>query len=66
MAKVFVKLPVGMTTEDGHREIECDAATVGEALERVISGDGWDGRRQRMTTMRPPVGAPCNYAGGQT
>jgi hypothetical protein len=48
MARVTVKLPVGMTTADGRREVECDAATVGEALEqavaealeRVVSGGG--------------------------
>ena len=37
MARVFVKLPVGMTTEDGHREVECEAATVGEALDQAIA-----------------------------
>ncbi len=37
MAKVFVKLPVGMTTPDGHGEVECDAATVGEALTKAIA-----------------------------
>jgi len=37
MAKVFVKLPVGMTTEDGRRDVECDAATVGEALDLAIA-----------------------------
>ncbi len=37
MATVFVKLPVGMTTEDGRREVECDAATVGEALDKAIA-----------------------------
>lgn len=36
MASVVVKLPVGMTTGDGRAEIECDAATVGEALEKAI------------------------------
>ena len=36
MAKVSVRLPVGMTTEDGRREIECAAATVGEAIEKAI------------------------------
>jgi molybdopterin converting factor small subunit len=35
MAKVSVRLPVGMTTEDGRREIECDAATVGAALDQA-------------------------------
>jgi len=37
MAKVYVKLPVGMTTEDGRREVDCDAATVGEALDQAIA-----------------------------
>jgi molybdopterin converting factor small subunit len=37
MARVSVKLPVGMTTADGRREVECDAATVGEALERAVA-----------------------------
>jgi len=37
MATVFVKLPVGMTTEDGRRDVECDAATVGEALDNAIA-----------------------------
>jgi len=37
MARVSVKLPVGMTTADGRREVECDAATVGEALEQAVA-----------------------------
>ncbi len=37
MAGVSVKLPVGMTTADGRREVECDAATVGEALEQAVA-----------------------------
>ena len=37
MARVFVKLPVGMTTADGRNEVECDAATVGEAIEKAIA-----------------------------
>ncbi|MEE4276170.1 MAG: MoaD/ThiS family protein [Thermoleophilia bacterium] len=37
MARVSVKLPVGMTTADGRRDVECDAATVGEALEQAIA-----------------------------
>ena len=37
MATVFVKLPVGMTTEDGRREVECDATTVGEALDKALA-----------------------------
>jgi molybdopterin converting factor small subunit len=39
MAKVSVKLPVGMTTPDGRREIECDAASVREALDQAIAAD---------------------------
>lgn len=35
MAKVTVKLPAGMTTADGRREVECDAVTVAEALEQA-------------------------------
>ncbi len=37
MAAVSVKLPVGMTTEDGRRDVECDAVTVREALEHAIA-----------------------------
>ena len=39
MATVSVKLPVGMTTADGRREVECDAATVGEALEQAVAAE---------------------------
>jgi adenylyltransferase/sulfurtransferase len=37
MASVSVKLPVGMTTADGRGEVACDAATVGEAIEKAIA-----------------------------
>lgn len=37
MARVSLKLPAGMTTPDGRGEIECDAATVGEAIEKAIA-----------------------------
>jgi len=37
MAKVAIKLPVGMTTAAGERRVECDAATVAEALEKAIA-----------------------------
>jgi molybdopterin converting factor small subunit len=37
MATVFVRLPVGMTTADGAREVECDASTVSEALAQAIA-----------------------------
>jgi molybdopterin converting factor small subunit len=36
MAKAFIKLPVGMVTASGAREVECEAATVDEALQRAI------------------------------
>jgi molybdopterin synthase sulfur carrier subunit len=36
MAKAHVKLPVGMVTASGAREVECEAATVGEALQQAI------------------------------
>jgi adenylyltransferase/sulfurtransferase len=37
MAKAFLKLPVGMTTADGRNEVECDAITVGEAIDKAIA-----------------------------
>jgi len=37
MATVAVKLPVGMTTADGSREVTVEAGTVGEALERAMA-----------------------------
>ena len=39
MAAVSVKLPVGMVTVTGAREVECDATTVAEALDRAIAAD---------------------------
>jgi MoaD family protein len=39
VAAVSVKLPVGMTTGDGRRAIECDAGTVGEAVEKAIAAE---------------------------
>ena len=33
---VFVKLPVGMTTPDGRKEVECDGATVRDVIEQAI------------------------------
>lgn len=39
MATVYVRLPVGMTTADGRREIECVASTVGEALDQAIAAE---------------------------
>ena len=39
MAKVVVKLPVGMTTAEGRGEVACDAATVGEALAQAIAAE---------------------------
>jgi sulfur-carrier protein len=37
MPTVKVKLPVGMKTADGQGEVACEAATVGEALEKAIA-----------------------------
>ncbi len=37
MASVLVKLPVGLTTADGRREIECEAERVGDALEKAAA-----------------------------
>jgi len=37
MARVSLKLPVGMITADGRKEVECDAATVGEAIAKAIA-----------------------------
>ena len=39
MAKVLVKLPVGMTTASGRREVECDGATVREVIEQAIAAE---------------------------
>ena len=33
---VFVKLPVGMMTPDGSKEVECDGATVRDVIEQAI------------------------------
>jgi len=54
MAAVLVKLPVGLSTADGRREIECDAATVAEALEVFAeAGATLDRGRRRV---RPSAG----------
>jgi sulfur-carrier protein len=39
MARARVKLPVGMTTPAGEPEIECEAATVAEALDLAVAAD---------------------------
>lgn len=39
MANAYVKLPVGMTTAGGEREIECAATTVAEALDLAIAAE---------------------------
>jgi len=39
VAKAYVKLPVGMTTAGGEREIECEATTVAEALDLAIAAE---------------------------
>ena len=37
MAMVAVKLPVGMLTAEGGREVTCEATTVAEALDRAVA-----------------------------
>jgi MoaD family protein len=37
MATAFVKLPVGMTTADGRREVECRGCTVAEVIDQAIA-----------------------------
>ena len=37
MATAYVKLPVGMTTAEGRREVECRGSTVGEVIEQAIA-----------------------------
>jgi len=39
VATAYVKLPVGMTTAGGEREIACEATTVAEALELAIAAE---------------------------
>jgi molybdopterin converting factor small subunit len=39
VARVFVKLPVGMTTPGGKPEVECEATTVAEALDLAVAAD---------------------------
>jgi len=36
MATAYVKLPVGMTTADGRREVECQGTTVREVIAQAI------------------------------
>jgi MoaD family protein len=37
MATAYVRLPVGMQTADGRREVECHGATVGEVIDQAIA-----------------------------
>ena len=39
MAKAYVKLPVGMTTAGGERQIVCEATTVVQALDLAIAAE---------------------------
>jgi sulfur-carrier protein len=39
VATAFVRLPVGMTTAGGRREVECDGATVREVIEQAIAAE---------------------------
>lgn len=36
MPTAFVKLPAGMTTASGRKEVECEGATVREVIERAV------------------------------
>ena len=36
MAKARLKLPIGLTYPEGQKELECEGATVGEALDDLI------------------------------
>lgn len=46
MARVHMRLPVGLVYPDGQKEVECEGATVAEALEDVL---------QREPRLRPRV-----------
>jgi molybdopterin synthase sulfur carrier subunit len=35
----YVKLPAGMNTADGRKEVACDGATVREAIEQAIAAE---------------------------
>jgi molybdopterin converting factor small subunit len=35
----YVKLPVGMTTADGRKEVACDGATVREVIDQAIAAE---------------------------
>ncbi len=37
MATAFVKLPVGMVTATGRREVECQGSTVGQVIEQAVA-----------------------------
>ena len=39
MASARIKLPVGLVGTDGPRELECNGATVGEALQDCVAKD---------------------------
>ena len=39
MGTAFVKLPVGMTTASGRREVECDGVTVRQVIEQAIAAE---------------------------
>lgn len=39
MARAYVKLPVGMITSGGERQVECEATTVAEALDLAIAAE---------------------------
>ena len=39
MGTAFVRLPVGMTTVSGRKEVECEGATVREVIELAIAAE---------------------------
>ena len=39
MATAYVKLPAGMTTAGGRREVECDGATVREVIDQAVAAE---------------------------
>jgi len=34
-----VRLPVGMSTADGRKEVDCDGATVGQVIDQAIAAE---------------------------
>jgi molybdopterin synthase sulfur carrier subunit len=60
MAKVSLKLPVGVTYPDPQSEMEIEAATVGEALATAIAREPRLGERIYRENGKPAVGIFLN------